>query len=48
MDKNHEPIFELKIDQQTEDKLRKSFRKRVRKAKFKLKILSIVKKILKF
>jgi hypothetical protein len=46
MDKNSELVVELKIDQQTEDKLRKNFRRRVRKAKIKLKILNLVKKML--
>jgi hypothetical protein len=46
MNKNPEPIFELKIDQQTEDKLRENFRRRVRRAKIKIKILNFVNRIL--
>jgi CRISPR/Cas system-associated endoribonuclease Cas2 len=46
MDKNSKSVFELKIDQSTENKLSNNLRRRVRKAKIKLKIFNFIKRML--
>jgi hypothetical protein len=47
MNETSEPIGELKIDKDTKKKLDKNFRRRVKKAKIKMKILHFVKSIMK-
>jgi hypothetical protein len=44
--KTDNSAFELKIDQLAEDRLRKNFRKKMKKLKLRIKILNFVKKVL--